>query len=62
MIDTPGQPFHDPEADEALMATLEEKVVQTADRVVLRVPHHINDEEFVAVVLAHFHDITDGDS
>ena len=52
MIDAPGQPFHDPEADEALMRTLEDKVDQTADRVLLRVPYNINDEGFAAAVLA----------
>ena len=30
MIDAPGQPFHDPEADEALFATIEANVEQTA--------------------------------
>ena len=62
MIDAPGQPFHDPEADEALMSTLEEKVDQTADRVLTRVPFNINDEGFAAAVLANFDEIMNGDS
>jgi uncharacterized protein (UPF0261 family) len=61
MIDAPGQPFHDPEADEALMSTLEEKVDQTPDRVLTRVPHNINDEGFAAAVLANFDEIMNGD-
>jgi uncharacterized protein (UPF0261 family) len=61
MIDAPGQPFHDPEADEALMSTLEDKVDQTADRVLLRVPHNINDEQFAAAVLASFAEIMNGE-
>jgi uncharacterized protein (UPF0261 family) len=61
MIDAPGQPFHDPEADEALMSTLEEKVDQTSDRVLTRVPHNINDEGFAAAVLANFDEIMNGD-
>ena len=62
MIDAPGQPFHDPEADEALMSTLEAKVDQTADRVLRRVPHNINDPEFAAAVLASFDEIMNGDN
>lgn len=61
MIDAPGQPFHDPEADEALMSTLEEKVDQTADRVLFRVPYNINDEGFAAAVLASFDEIMTGE-
>jgi uncharacterized protein (UPF0261 family) len=61
MIDAPGQPFHDPEADEALMSTLEDKVNQTADRVLLRVPHNINDDGFADAVLASFDEIMNGD-
>ena len=62
MIDAPGQPFHDPEADEALLSTLEDKVNQTADRVLLRVPHNINDDGFADAVLASFDEIMNGDS
>ena len=43
-LDAPGQPFHDPEADEALFATIESDVradrPRAADR---RLPQHIND-------------------
>jgi len=61
MIDAPGQPFHDPEADEALISTLEDRVDQTADRVLLRVPYNINDEGFAAAVLASFDEIMTGE-
>jgi uncharacterized protein (UPF0261 family) len=57
LIDAPGQPFHDPEADEALFSTIEANVEQTADRTVTRVPANINDEEFVRAVLAAFDDV-----
>jgi uncharacterized protein (UPF0261 family) len=56
MIDAPGQPFHDPEADEALFAAIEENVVQTTDRVVTRINASINDEVFVAAVMDAFDD------
>jgi uncharacterized protein (UPF0261 family) len=45
-LDAPGQAFWDPEADEALFATLEAEVRQTDRRRVERVAHHINDPEF----------------
>lgn len=57
LIDAPGQPFHDPEADEALFATLEALVEQTPDRVLLRVRHNINDEGFVSAALSCFDEI-----
>ncbi len=66
MIDAPGQPFHDPDADEALFATIEANVVQTASRTVSRVAANINDEAFVEAVLGAFDDVmltvaSDGD-
>jgi uncharacterized protein (UPF0261 family) len=60
MIDSPDQPFHDPEADEALFAAIEANVVQTDDRVVTRVPANINDEAFVKAALAAFDDVMKG--
>jgi uncharacterized protein (UPF0261 family) len=60
LIDAPGQPFHDPEADNALFAAIEANVVQTPDRVVSRVPANINDEEFVQAALAAFDDVMEG--
>lgn len=60
LIDAAGQPFHDPEADEALFATLEANVDQTENRVVSRVEHNINDEGFVAAVLAAFDEVMQG--
>lgn len=57
MLDAPDQAFHDPEASGALFDAIEAGVDQTADRVVERVPHHINDPEFAALVLERFHQI-----
>jgi uncharacterized protein (UPF0261 family) len=57
LIDAPGQPFHDPDADAALFAAIETNVDQTADRVVTRVAANINDEMFVEAVLAAFTDV-----
>lgn len=55
-IDQPGQPFHDPEADQALFDALEQHVEQTDQRRLIRVPHHLNSAEFVAVALDAFRD------
>lgn len=46
MLDAPGQPFHDPEADAALFGTLEKHFVQTDRHRLIRLPLHINDERF----------------
>lgn len=62
MIDAPDQPFHDPEASEALFVAIEAGVEQTENRVVVRVPHNINDPEFAEAVLAHFAAVTQGHS
>ncbi|MBA2482492.1 MAG: Tm-1-like ATP-binding domain-containing protein [Planctomycetes bacterium] len=53
-IDAPGQPFHDPAADAALFAAIEATVIATADRQVMRSPHHINDPGFAAEAAALF--------
>lgn len=58
MLDAPGQPFHDPEADAVLFDTLRRQVRQSADRQVVSVPHHINDPAFVEELLAAFQEIS----
>ncbi|TPN44556.1 ABC transporter permease [Mesorhizobium sp. B1-1-9] len=58
MLDAPGQPFHDPEADNALFETIEKTVRQTPLRHVGRVRANINDTPFVDAAVAAFHAIT----
>jgi uncharacterized protein (UPF0261 family) len=58
MIDAPGKPFHDPEADNALFEAVEKTVRQTASRRIERVDANINDPVFVNAALAAFADIT----
>jgi uncharacterized protein (UPF0261 family) len=53
-LDAPGRPFHDPRADAALFAALEESVRQTANRRIIRIKRHINDPEFSLAVAAAF--------
>lgn len=60
LLDAPGQPFHDPEADEALFTAIENTVEQTDERRVLRVPHAINAPEFSSEILRHFNEISRG--
>ena len=57
-IDAPGQPFHDPDADAALFAALEDQVQQTDQRRLVRVPHHVNAPEFAQAVLAALAEVT----
>ena len=58
MLDAPGQPFHDPEADNALFEAIEKTVRRTPLRHVERVRANINDTPFVDAVLSAFHAIT----
>ncbi|WP_338605174.1 Tm-1-like ATP-binding domain-containing protein [Saccharopolyspora sp. SCSIO 74807] len=62
VLDASGQPFHDPAADEVLFETLENEVRQHADRQVLRLPHNINDTEFVDALLREFHAVREAGS
>jgi uncharacterized protein (UPF0261 family) len=57
MLDAPGQPFHDPDADAALFEAIEKTVRQTARRKVERVKANINDPAFVDAVIAAFEQI-----
>lgn len=58
MLDAPGQPFHDPDADAVLFDTLERLVEQTDDRVVRRLPYNVNDPEFADALVAAFGEVT----
>lgn len=54
LLDAPGQPFHDPAADNALFSALEETVRQTSSRQLIRLPHNINDPEFATAIVSTF--------
>jgi uncharacterized protein (UPF0261 family) len=54
MLDRPGEPFHDAEADAALFEAIEQTVQQTGRRVVQRVRANINDARFVDALVAAF--------
>jgi uncharacterized protein (UPF0261 family) len=57
LIDAPGQPFHDPQADAALFDALEATVRQTPRRRLIRLPHNVNDAAFAAALVQHFREI-----
>jgi len=57
LIDAPGQPFHDPEADAALFDALERHWEDAPNRRLVRLPHHVNDAEFAQALVDHFTDI-----
>lgn len=54
MIDAPGMPFYDPEADKALFDAIEENFNQTDSRRLLKLPYHINDKEFADELVKNF--------
>ncbi len=57
LLDAPGQPFYDPEADRALFDELERTIVQTAARQIRRLPHQINHPRFAAALVAAYHEV-----
>ncbi len=54
LLDSPGQPFHDPAADRALFDALEATVRQTSNRQLIRLPHNINAPEFSSALVRTF--------
>ena len=58
LLDVPGQPFHDPDADRALFQAIEHNLRQTGNRRLLRLPYSINQPEFCRALVDHFLEIT----
>lgn len=58
-LDAPGQPFFDPEADEALFAALESRFRRAPHRRLVRAPFHINDPSFADAALQALKEIVD---
>ena len=57
LIDAPGMPFHDPDADAALFEALERTVEQTDTRRLVRQPLHINDADFAQALVESWNEI-----
>jgi len=56
-IDAVGQPFHDPEADEALFDAIRNGWNQAPNRMLVEVDAHINDDRFSQELVRHFLEI-----
>jgi uncharacterized protein (UPF0261 family) len=59
LLDAPGQPFHDPKADQALFETLEARVAPSANRRLIRLPGNVNDPAFATALVAAFRETAD---
>ena len=57
VIDAPGQPFHDPVADEALFAGVEATLRPRANRHLERLPYPINAPEFAAALVRAYREV-----
>ena len=60
LLDAPGMAFWNPEADRALFSALEATVNQSSNRQLIRLPHNVNDPEFVEAVVAAFRGLHGG--
>ena len=58
-LDKPGNPFFDPEADQALFNELERLVRTGSGRQIVRHPFHINDPAFAEVIEREIRSVTD---
>jgi uncharacterized protein (UPF0261 family) len=56
-LDAPGQPFWDPVANAALLGAFESTFRATPNRVLVRLPYHINSPEFADAAVAAFREI-----
>jgi uncharacterized protein (UPF0261 family) len=56
-IDKPGAAFHDPAADRALFDAIATNFRAGANRKLLRLPHHVNDEGFADALVAAWREV-----
>jgi uncharacterized protein (UPF0261 family)/ABC-type branched-subunit amino acid transport system ATPase component len=56
-IDKPGAAFHDPDADRALFDSIATNFRASADKKLIRLPHHINDEPFADALVAAWREV-----
>ena len=56
-IDQAGHPFHDPQADQALIAALQANFKTHSKHKLIRLPLHVNDEAFAQALVDAWHEI-----
>jgi uncharacterized protein (UPF0261 family) len=56
-IDTPGQPFHDPEADATLFSAIRDGWQEAPNRRLLELDLHVNGPEFAAALVANLREV-----
>jgi uncharacterized protein (UPF0261 family)/ABC-type branched-subunit amino acid transport system ATPase component len=59
-LDAPGQPFWNPEADQALFQAIQDNFLPAPNRKLMCVPHHINDAAFAMLLAAAWREATAG--
>ena len=57
LLDLPGKPFYDPEADAALFNAIERTVKQTEKRRLIRLPYDVNNPAFADALVSNFNEI-----
>ena len=57
IIDSPGKPFYDPDANKALFNAIEKTLIQTTDRKLIKIDSNINDPIFSNRVVKEFRSI-----
>jgi uncharacterized protein (UPF0261 family) len=57
LLDAPGKPFWDPEADKALFSAIERGLRGSSNRKLVKVPYNVNDAGFVDALLKQFKEI-----
>ncbi len=57
IIDSPGKPFYDPDANKALFDAIEQNLIQTKDRKLIKIDSNINDPIFSNRVVEEFRSI-----
>jgi uncharacterized protein (UPF0261 family) len=60
MLDAPGNPFHDPQANAALFGAIEATFRPSDTHRLMRLPHHINDAGFVEAIVAQVRAVMGG--
>jgi uncharacterized protein (UPF0261 family) len=60
LIDAPGRPFYDPEADGALFRAIAETFRPGPNRQLVRLPYNINDQRFSDALVAAFDEVSRG--